>query len=115
MVTRMVLGLYKDGSVHSVLNHEKVQGRPWCSRGERRRIDGSLSSSRSCSAIVVLDPDDIILAKIATGLDLDQLQVDLAGILQTMLRSDRDIDRFVLVYGFGLFSDHDPGRAADDN
>src|SRR5258708_39801735 len=83
----------------------------WCaSRMSSTRLDRGGSSS----AIVVLDPHDIVLAKIAAGLDLDQLQVDLAGILQAMLRSDRDIDRFVLVYGFGLFSDHDPGRAAAD-
>src|ERR1700730_17815589 len=71
--------------------------------------------SRSHSAVVILNPHDIVLAEIAAGLDLDQLQVDLAGILEAMLRSDRDVDRFVLVNDLRLLPDHDAGRAADNN
>ena len=53
----------------------------------------------NCSGapIVILDTDDIVLAEIAAGLDLDQLQQNLAGILQPVDGADRDIDRFVLV------------------
>src|SRR5947209_412173 len=66
-------------------------------------------------AVVILDPDDVVLAEIAAGLDLDQLQVDLAGILQAMRRSDRDEDRFVLVNDLRLLPDDDAGGATDDD
>jgi hypothetical protein len=48
--------------------------------------------------IIVLDADDVVLAEIAAGLDLDQLQYDLAGIFQPVDGADRDVDRFVLVH-----------------
>src|SRR5713226_1716155 len=64
-------------------------------------------------AIVILDPDDVVLAEIAAGLDLDQLQIDLAGIFEAVRRSDRDEDRFVLVDDLRLLPDDDPGGAAD--
>jgi hypothetical protein len=44
----------------------------------------------------------IVLAEIAPGLDLDQLQQNLAGIFQPMDGADRDIDRFVLVHDLVL-------------
>ena len=45
------------------------------------------------SVIVILDADDIVLAEIAAGLHLDQLEVDLAGIFKAVLRAARHIDR----------------------
>src|SRR5450631_1655981 len=66
-------------------------------------------------AVVILDPHNIVLAEIAAGLDLDQLEVDLAGILEAMLRSDRDVDRLVLVNDLRLLSHDHPSGAADHN
>jgi hypothetical protein len=48
--------------------------------------------------MVVLDADDVVLAEIAAGLHLDQLQHDLARVFQPVDGADRDIDRFVLVH-----------------
>jgi len=62
--------------------------------------------------IVIFDADDVVLAEITPGLDLDQFELDLAGILQSVDRADRDIDRFVLVHGFDIRSDGDLGGAA---
>ena len=45
-----------------------------------------------------VEPDDVVLAEIASGLDLDQLERDLAGIGEPVDRADRDIDRLVLVH-----------------
>jgi hypothetical protein len=50
------------------------------------------------SLIVIRDADDVILAEIAAGLNLDQLQHNLSGVLQPVDAADRDIDRFILVH-----------------
>ena len=61
----------------------------------------------NCSGapIIILDTDDVILAEITAGLNLDQFQQNLAGIFQPVDRADRDIDRFVLVHGLDEFID----------
>jgi len=53
--------------------------------------------------IIVLDADDIVLAEVASGLDLDELQQNLAGIFQPVHGADRDIDRFVLMHDLDEF------------
>ena len=68
--------------------------------------------NRSRALIIILDADDVILAEIAAGLDLDQFQQDLAGIFQPVHRADRDIDRLVLVHGLDQLVDGHPRRAA---
>jgi hypothetical protein len=55
--------------------------------------------SQSGALVVILDADDIVLAEIAAGLNLDQFQQYLARIFQPVDGADRDIDRFVLVHG----------------
>src|ERR1700690_771614 len=61
----------------------------------------------SRALVIVLDADDIPLAEIAPGLNLDQFQEDLARIFQPMDGADRDIDRFVLVHDLdGLVDRH---------
>src|SRR6185436_3871977 len=62
--------------------------------------------------VVVLDADDVVLAEIAAGLDFDQFELDLAGILQPVHRADRDVDRFVLVHGLDQFVDGHLCRSA---
>src|SRR5260370_36244246 len=64
---------------------------------------------------MALDPDDVILAEIAAGLDLDQLQDDLAGILKPVDRADRNVDRLVLVHGLDELIDGHPRSAAHDD
>src|ERR1700730_11290883 len=71
---------------------------------------------RLSAPVIVLDADDVVLAEIAAGLDLDQLQLNLAGVFQSMGGADRDVDRFVLVNDLDQFiagdmrsaSHHDP-------
>ena len=45
------------------------------------------------AVIDVPDADDVVLAEVRAGLDLDQLQVDLAGIGETVDHPDRQEDR----------------------
>src|ERR1700730_17586592 len=53
--------------------------------------------------IIRLDADDIVLAEVASGLDLEELQQNLAGIFQPVHCADRDIDRFVLMHDVDEF------------
>src|SRR3982751_1116495 len=62
--------------------------------------------------IDVLDPHDVVLAEITPGLNLDQLEWDLALVGQAMDRANRNVDRLVLVHGFDLRSDGDLRGAA---
>src|ERR1700761_9453974 len=68
--------------------------------------------NRSRAFIIVFDADDVILAEITAGLDLDQFQQDLAGVFQPVDGTDRDVDRFVLVHGLDGFVDRHPRGAA---
>ena len=49
--------------------------------------------------IVVLNALDVVFAEIASGLHLDQFQIDLAGILKTVIGADQHIDRFPSFHG----------------
>ena len=76
----------------------------------RRRLDGRrrpeilrgrrsprVIPDRVTTVIIVLDAHDVIFAEITAGLDLDQFQIDLAGIFKTVPGPDRNINRFVLM------------------
>jgi hypothetical protein len=52
--------------------------------------------------VIILETDDIVLAEIAAGLDLDQFQQDLARVLQAMYGADGDIYGLVLVHGVDI-------------
>src|SRR5438067_12772409 len=67
----------------------------------------------SGALIVVFNPDDVVFPEIAAGLDLDQLQHDLAGVLHPVHRAHRDVDRLVLMHRLHGLVDGDPGSAAD--
>ncbi len=71
--------------------------------------------NRSGAPIIILDADDVVLAEIAAGLNLDQFQQNLAGIFQPMDRADRDMDRLVLMHGLDEFIDRYARRAAHDD
>src|SRR5215469_12755085 len=72
-------------------------------------------SGASGSPVIILNTDDIVLAKIASGLHLDQLKQDLAGVFQPVHGADRDVDRLVLVHGLDEFVDGDARGAAHDD
>ena len=62
-----------------------------------RRSNGVLSRrTPSASSIAILEPHDVVLPEIAARLHLDQVQRHLAGILEPVLRADRDVRRLVL-------------------
>src|SRR5580704_16138786 len=69
----------------------------------------------SFTVIDVVDSDDVILAEIASGLNLDQLQVDLAWIGEPVRRANRQVDRFVLVDERHFVIKRDLGGAAHDH
>ena len=72
-------------------------------------------SDPSTPLVVILDADDVVLAKITPGLNLDQFQQNLARIFQPVDGADRDIDRFVLVHDLDCFVDrHASGTAHYD-
>jgi hypothetical protein len=62
--------------------------------------------------IVVLDRHDIVLAEIAAGLHLDRLEIDLAGIFQTMRGAARRVNQFVLATASALVADRHPRSTA---
>ena len=65
--------------------------------------------------VIVFNAHDIIFAEIAAGLDLNQLQIDLAGIFKAMPFPNRDIDRLVFVQDSYVLADRYSGRPAHDN
>src|ERR1700719_2357182 len=67
------------------------------------------------SAVAVLQPDYIVLAEIAPGLHLDQVQRDLAWIFEPMRGADRDVGRLVLGQHHLLVAAADLRRALDDD
>src|SRR5271170_6706813 len=56
-----------------------------------------IAAITSFTVIDVVDSDDVILAEIAAGLNLDQLHVDLTWIGEPVRRANRQIDRLVFV------------------
>ena len=69
----------------------------------------------SFPVIDVVDSDDVILAEIAAGLNLDQLHVDLAWIGEPVRRANRQVDRLVLVNERHFVIERDLGGAAHDH
>src|SRR6202453_3302691 len=69
----------------------------------------------SFTVIDVVDSDDVVLTKIAAGLNLDQLDVDLAWIGEAVRRAHRQVDRLVLVDERYFVVEGDLGGAAHDH
>src|SRR4051812_29902628 len=63
----------------------------------------------------VLDADDVVFAEITARLHLDDLDIDLAGILEPVDGADRNVDGFVLVQCLDRSGDRDRGRAGHDD
>ena len=61
----------------------------------------------------VLDTHDIVFAEIGAGLNLDQLEVDLAGIGEAMNDANRQKDQLVLVHDGLFLAARDLGGAVD--
>jgi hypothetical protein len=66
---------------------------------ERRRatLRGYPRSFSTAPAVVILDADDVVLAEVASGLHLDDLEWFTAGILQAVIGAERHVDRFVFL------------------
>jgi hypothetical protein len=65
--------------------------------------------------VCILDPDDIVLAEMGAGLHLDEFEVDLARIGNSVDAGARQVDRLVLVDEMGFVVAHDFRRAVDDD
>src|SRR5277367_3423903 len=79
-------------------------------------VEAGTSIASLLDAIVdVLDADDVVLAEVRAGLDLDQLQVDLARIGEPVDHPDRQEDRLVLVDDLLLLAARHLGGASDDD
>src|SRR5215472_5663018 len=67
------------------------------------------------ATIDVVETNDVVLAEIAAGLHLDQLERDFSQIGQTMDRTDGDVGRLVLVHDlFDLADRHFRSAAHHD-
>src|SRR5688572_26549485 len=115
----------------SSMARNRLESRLAASKAARERVKNSLSllsqvwdnlglraasnDVRSGAMVIVDKADDVVLAEIASALHLDQLQVDLARIFQTVRDADRNIDRFILVQGLDLRVNCDPRRSPHDN
>src|ERR1700722_7177099 len=63
--------------------------------------------SSSTSAVRVIQPYDVVLAEITSGLNLDQFERNLAGIGKAMNAADRDVSGFIFVDGPDFGTDRD--------
>src|SRR6185437_16937502 len=70
---------------------------------------GRAAVSPLVAPVRVLEADDIVFAEIAAGLHLDEVERDLAGILEAMRRAQRDVGRLVLVEKNFLVAAHHLG------
>src|SRR4051812_26267876 len=78
-------------------------------------VDRKSGSDPGLAAVDVFEADDVVLAQVGAGLDFDDLERDLAGILEAVLGADRDIGGFVLGEEKGLLAaSHPRGAAYDD-
>ena len=64
--------------------------------------------------VFILNPLDVILAEIITGLHFDQMNVFATRIFQSMQRLNRNVDGFVGINEHFLVADADFGHALDD-
>src|ERR1700722_3060211 len=69
----------------------------------------------SFTVIDVVDSDDVVLAEVTAGLNLDQLDVDLAWIGEPVCRANRQVDRFVLVNERHFVVERNLGGAPHDH
>src|SRR5271167_1911185 len=76
---------------------------------------GAAATTSQVAVVDVIDADDIVLAEVAAGLHLDQLEIDLARIGQPVFATNGQIDRLVLVRELDFAIDRHFGRAAHHN
>src|ERR1700730_10158469 len=69
----------------------------------------------SAAIIDVVEPDNIVFAQVGAGLNLDQFEVDPAGVRHAMHATYRQIDRLVLVDKMDLVGAGDLGCSLDDD
>src|SRR5579884_3365629 len=67
------------------------------------------------SPVTILEPHDVVLAEVRARLHLDDVQRDLAGILDAVTDADRDVRRLILLEQEDLIAAGDACRAGDDD
>src|SRR5262249_5202296 len=80
--------------------------------GNRKRLEETTNVSSLAPLINILEPDNIVLAEIAAGLHLDQLERNLAVIGEPVDAADRNVDRLVLMDDALFVTERDFGGAA---
>src|SRR5439155_2773473 len=81
-------------------------------------LDGYTQRSplgNSASVITVFVSDDVVLAEIAAGLHLDEIQRLISGVLEPMLRAKRNESRFVFAQFVNLVVARHARPAGDDD
>ena len=81
----------------------------------RDSSQSTLQPDLAFAAIAVLEAHDVVLAEIGAGLHLDDVQRNLAGILDAMLRAERNVGRLILLEQERLLAARDARRAGDDD
>jgi hypothetical protein len=77
---------------------------------------GRITASESgMPAINILESNDVIFSQVASRLDLDELQRDLAGIFHAMMHAKGDVSRFILFEQERFFPARYECRAVDDD
>src|SRR5687768_8566564 len=71
------------------------------------------STCLAFAAVAVLEAHDVVLAEIRAGLHLDDVQRDLAGILDAVLRAERNVGRLILLEQERLLAARDARSAGD--
>src|SRR5688572_26497433 len=79
------------------------------------RIMGCDGAASFHAAVGVFETDDVVLAKIAAGLHLDDLERNLARVGQAVDLAEGNVGALVLAEDADLVAVRDLGRAADDD
>ena len=76
------LSAYTDRELHDIVDGPTFTRSPAWRRRKTRSINGGRLTAPPCFTfgVDVVDADDVVLAEIAAGLNLNQLNVDLAGL-----------------------------------
>src|SRR5262245_37454388 len=69
---------------------------PGAARSQATICCAGATEPASSAPVGVVETDDVVLAQVRAGLDLDEVKRDVPGVLQSMLRPARDVGGLVL-------------------
>ena len=95
--------------------HSAAASEIWGAASPRCTVSWQRRRGGLAPAVAVLEADDVVFAEIAARLHLDQVQRDLAGILQPVRGAERDVGRLVLGQHHLLVAAADFGGALHDD